>query len=284
MAKQKKLKGLITVAVTVILVILLSAGTSIVVNKQGAKGDKGDQGEQGIQGAKGDKGDKGEQGIQGEKGDTGAQGDTGRGIAKTEIIDGYLQVTYTDDTTQSFNIGKASENDEIINGNLVYVLQSDGTYGIKAEKNFSLSDVNIPDSYNGITITKILENGFRDCTSIKNLTIPSGVQQIGANAFYNTSLETAVLEESEKWVAGLEGFEYESFSIYDSYGYSDKNTVTRVAIVKYDISDTKKAAKALKGPVELNTVTNVDSDGYTGKRTYEYKYKYIYWCNWSKLK
>ncbi len=48
MAKQKKLKGLITVAVTVILVILLSAGTSIVVNKQGAKGDKGDQGEQGI--------------------------------------------------------------------------------------------------------------------------------------------------------------------------------------------------------------------------------------------
>ena len=112
------------------------------------------------------------------------------------------------------------------------------------------------------------------------------VQQIGANAFYNTSLEIAVLEESEKWVAGLEGFEYESFSIYDSYGYSDKNTVTRVAIVKYDISDTKKAAKALKGPVELNTVTNVDSDGYTGKRTYEYKYKYIYWCNcnWSKLK
>lgn len=35
MAKQKKLKGLITVAVTVILVILLSAGTSIIVNKQG---------------------------------------------------------------------------------------------------------------------------------------------------------------------------------------------------------------------------------------------------------
>ena len=36
MAKQKKLKGLITVAVTIILVILLSAGTSIIVNKQGA--------------------------------------------------------------------------------------------------------------------------------------------------------------------------------------------------------------------------------------------------------
>ena len=36
MAKQKKLKEWITVAVTIILVILLSAGTSIIVNKQGA--------------------------------------------------------------------------------------------------------------------------------------------------------------------------------------------------------------------------------------------------------
>ena len=36
MAKQKKLKEWITVAITIILVILLSAGTSIIVNKQGA--------------------------------------------------------------------------------------------------------------------------------------------------------------------------------------------------------------------------------------------------------
>ena len=36
MAKQKKLKEWITVAVTIILVILLSAGTSLIVNKQGA--------------------------------------------------------------------------------------------------------------------------------------------------------------------------------------------------------------------------------------------------------
>ena len=36
MAKQKKLKEWITVAAAVILVILLSAGTSIIVNKQGA--------------------------------------------------------------------------------------------------------------------------------------------------------------------------------------------------------------------------------------------------------
>lgn len=83
----------------------------------------------------------------------------------------------------------------------------------------------------------------------------------------------------------MEGFEYESFSIVDPFHTSDKNTVTTATIKNYDISDTKKAAKALKEPVELNTVTNVSVDG-TGKRTYKYNYKYIYWCNcnWSKLK
>lgn len=34
MSKSKKLKGIITVCITVILVILLSAGTSIIVNKR----------------------------------------------------------------------------------------------------------------------------------------------------------------------------------------------------------------------------------------------------------
>ena len=66
-------------------------------------GEKGEQGEQGIQGEKGDKGD---QGLTGEKGDKGDKGEDGRGILKTEIIDGFLWITFTDDPENSINVGR----------------------------------------------------------------------------------------------------------------------------------------------------------------------------------
>ena len=46
----------------------------------------------------GEKGDKGDTGAKGEKGD---KGDTGRGIAKTELVNGELIITYTDGTKEN---------------------------------------------------------------------------------------------------------------------------------------------------------------------------------------
>ena len=66
----------------------------------------GEKGEQGIQGEKGDKGDQGIQGEKGEDGEKGDTGDAGRGILKTEIIDGCLWITFTDDPENPVNVGR----------------------------------------------------------------------------------------------------------------------------------------------------------------------------------
>ena len=66
-------------------------------------GEKGEQGEQGAQGEKGDQGLQGEKGDKGDKGDT---GEAGRGILKTEIIDGCLWITFSDDPENPVNVGK----------------------------------------------------------------------------------------------------------------------------------------------------------------------------------
>ncbi len=71
---------------------------------QGVQGPQGEQGEQGLPGNKGDKGDKGETGDKGDKGDTGATGADGLGIANIELIDGKLVITYTDGTSDSFDL------------------------------------------------------------------------------------------------------------------------------------------------------------------------------------
>ena len=77
-----------------------NADSSVILpfdkGEQGDKGDKGDQGEQGAQGI------QGPQGIQGEKGD---KGDSGRGIVKSEIINGELWVTYSDDPENPVCLG-----------------------------------------------------------------------------------------------------------------------------------------------------------------------------------
>ena len=74
--------------------------------EKGEQGEQGIQGEQGEQGIQGEKGDKGDQGLTGEKGDKGDKGEDGRGILKTEIIDGFLWITFTDDPENSINVGR----------------------------------------------------------------------------------------------------------------------------------------------------------------------------------
>ena len=71
--------------------------------EQGIQGEPGVQGEQGIQGEKGDQGDKGDKGDKGDRGET---GEAGRGILKTEIVDGCLWITFSDDPENPVNVGR----------------------------------------------------------------------------------------------------------------------------------------------------------------------------------
>ena len=58
---------------------------------------------------KGEKGEDGSDGANGSDGEDGEKGDDGRGILKTEIIDGYLWITYTDAPDEPVNLGKIQD-------------------------------------------------------------------------------------------------------------------------------------------------------------------------------
>ena len=149
---------------------------------QGDKGDKGDQGEKGIQGEKGDKGDQGEQGIQGEKGDTGV------GIAKVEIVNGELIITYTDGTTT--NAGSLSQSEGTFG--LEYYPLPDGTYAVASGTATYLDEIVIPKEYMGKAVTVIPKNAFYECTNLKKITIPDSVTSIGYGAFSGCSSLTSI--------------------------------------------------------------------------------------------
>lgn len=65
-----------------------------------------------------------------------------------------------------------------------YISVSDGTV--------PAANVVIPAEYDGLPVTKIVNNAFKNNTTMQNITIPSGVTEIGYNAFDNCSSLAAI--------------------------------------------------------------------------------------------
>ena len=59
----------------------------------------------------------------------------------------------------------------------------DGTYGVSAGRAKYLTTIVIPSTYNNAPVSTILENGFKDCNSIVNVTIGNQVKTIEQSAF-----------------------------------------------------------------------------------------------------
>ena len=234
--------------------------------------------------------------LVGAKGD---KGDPGRGIVSTEVIDGELWITYSDDIENPVNVGRVVEMNSVTDGDLVYTMLEDGTYSVKAAKTFTTTNLVIPSTYNGITVSKIADKGFEKkvcittvsfpntlkeigryafsgCTGLTTVDIPASVKNIGAFSFYASGLTTANLQ-STRWLSGNSDFSY----MYYSYGYTSNNVSNAsVSVMYYDISNPEMAANALTGLIDVE-YRNVTSR-YTGVASYVMSF-YWYAEDWTPL-
>ena len=81
-------------------------------------------------------------------------------------------------------------------GSFEYIVLSDGTAEI-TDYTGSDTELIIPSTLDGYKVTSIGTSAFRNCTSLKNVTIPEGVTCIGESVFYRcTSLESVTIPES----------------------------------------------------------------------------------------
>ena len=132
-----------------------------------------------IKGEKGDRGEQGQQGLQGSK------GADGRGIAKTELVNGELVITYTDGTSD--NLGKITSDNYVTTDqlNFTYSLLDSGTYKITglSERGKTLDKLNIPSKIDGKDVTEIGRGAFYGNSVIKKVEIPNTVTTIGRSAF-----------------------------------------------------------------------------------------------------
>ncbi len=90
--------------------------------------------------------------------------------------------------------------DDYYNYSLVTSEEGEQSYGISIRPAFKplVKTLVIPDSYNGLPITEISNNGFMSCTNLKRIFLPSSVKKIGNNAFMNCAkLERLILPNVE---------------------------------------------------------------------------------------
>lgn len=107
-------------------------------------------------------------------------------IIKTEIKDGCIWVTYSNDPENPVNIGAFGSNGETHGeSSLTFMLLANGTYGVTAGNSRYLDTIVIPESYNGKAVTTILENAFNGAINLKNITIPNSITSVGDHAFEN---------------------------------------------------------------------------------------------------
>ena len=125
----------------------------------------------------------------------GETGEAGREIAKAEIIDGYLWITYTDSETP-VNVGKVTADGAVddLQGTdgLEYYPLPDGTYAVAKGNTIYLEEIVIPATYKGKAVTVITESAFENSKAI-SITIPDSVTSIGGRAFYYCSRLTSVV-------------------------------------------------------------------------------------------
>ncbi len=169
-----------------------------------------------IKGPKGDTGEQGPAGVNGKsayelyceaypeytgtytdwlaslKGD---KGDAGRGIYKTEIIDGELWITYDNDKDNPVNLGTINpESNDVLD----FTLLSDGTYGVKAgPKAMEATEIEIPATFDGKAVTQILSHGFENHFLLEKVILPNSITLINDHSFNNcSSLKDIALTEN----------------------------------------------------------------------------------------
>ncbi len=101
---------------------------------------------------------------------------------------------YNEDILYDFNkvvtsnlklIAKYSKVETIENDLFIFEMKVDDTYEILKVKDKEIKNIDIPLSYNDVSITSIGQDAFSNCNKLVSITLPTSITQIKTNAFKN---------------------------------------------------------------------------------------------------
>lgn len=163
-----------------------------------------------------------------------------RYVIKSELKDGHLWITYSDNPTAPVDAGRVENIYEGTEG-LDFHPLPDGTYGVSIGTADKLTEIKIPETYNGKAVTKIIKSGFANNFTLKKVIIPATVVEIEDSAFSAcTSLEKISLpgvktigEFAFNACTSLTKVELsDNIEYIKSFGFSNTMLLTEIVIPK----------------------------------------------------
>lgn len=130
----------------------------------------------------------------------------------------------TSDTSSNSDVTSESEPSE--DGFIIYALNGDGnSYKVTGLKDTHPTEIVIPNTYKGKSVTKIGEYAFRDTTDVTSFVLPGTITDIEESAFFNcTSLTSINLPE------GITSINNSTFLF--CYSLTEINIPSSVSIIK----------------------------------------------------
>ena len=118
---------------------------------------------------------------------------------------------------------------------LEYTLSYDGTYSVTGIGTCTDSDIIIPETYEGKSVTSIRSYAFSGCSSLTSITIPDSVTSIGDYAFENcTSLTSVTIPDSVTSIGddAFDGCNNLAYNEYDNCYYLGNDENPYLVLIK----------------------------------------------------
>ena len=90
---------------------------------------------------------------------------------------------FENESETSIPSSEVSNDTEYTKG-LEYYLQEDGSFAVSVGEATQFDEIIIPDNYNGIEVTAIAKEGFKNLECLKKIVIPDSIRRIGESAFF----------------------------------------------------------------------------------------------------
>ena len=149
--------------------------------------------------------------------------------------------------------------------------QSDGTLGVSSGFAYYLTDITVPSTFNGKTVSKVIDDGFYGCENLSSIHLPSTITTIGNYAFEDcekletiylgdSQLDTYVSTERSQALIGTNvncGDNCFSNTNLSSIDLEDVNDSTEVTV---NLSNLNKDITGIKITAALNDITDTISE------------------------